>query len=96
MPRRERKLRPRLVSRVDAVSPALEQWFRGEVETCWEMMLPFETELLGVRWRAFARDNPGVRPPVGWEWLANERDERQPTEEQIREARKMLMRALVR
>jgi hypothetical protein len=40
----------------------------------------------------FAADNPGARPPAGWEWLANELDERHATQEQIREAQKMLAR----
>ena len=96
MPARARKLRTRMSSRVDTVSPELERWFRGEVDACWEMLLPYEREMLGVRWRFFAADNPGARPPLEYEWLADPADERQPTQEQIRTARKMLMRSQLR
>jgi hypothetical protein len=92
MPARERKLRPRLVSRVDAVPEQLAQWFRGEIDTTWYEILPYERELLGVRWRAFAAQNPGAKPPRGFQWLSDPLAPEQPTEAQIREARRMLAR----
>ena len=63
MPTRDRKVRMRVISRMDAASPDLERWFRGEVPTCWEMLLPNEVELLRRSLAHLEREHPGARPP---------------------------------
>ena len=92
MPTRDRKVRMRVISRMDTASPELAEWFAGQGDPCLECLLPNEDTLLGVRWRAWKREHPQARPPASHTWLDDETDPRQATPEQIRAARRLLSR----
>ena len=77
----------------DRVPEQLAQWFAGQIAETWYRLLPYETELLPSRWRAWKRDHPNAVPPPGYEWLDDPADPRHPSEAEVREARRLLARA---
>ena len=78
----------------ERIPKELAQWFAGEIADTWYAILPYETTLLPLRWNAWKLEHSEAKPPAGYEWLDNPSDPQHPSDEQIREARKMVARAL--
>jgi len=76
----------------DGVPDQLAQWFRGEISVTWYTMLPWECDLLGVRWRSWKARHPDAVPPRDFEWLDDPSDARHPSADAVRTARRMLAR----
>ena len=92
---RDRRTRPRRGSILDTAPEQLAQWFAGEIQDTLYRLLPYEVEMLGVRWRSYKATHPDAVPPPNYAWLDNPSDPRHATPEEVRTARKMLMRDLV-
>lgn len=87
-----RELRGRRPPRFEAVPEQLAQWFAGEIQDTWYRLLPYEVELLPARWRSYKATHPDAVPPPEYAWLDDPADPRHPSEAEIREARRMLLR----
>ena len=68
-----KRVRRRRRARTDDVPADLAAWFAGERPANyvpWEAILPGHEERLPERWRTWSGAHPGVRPPAGYEWIA--------------------------
>jgi hypothetical protein len=55
----------------------MAEWFSGAPMRRRPLLfrLPHSCQVAAL-WAAWSEDNPGARPPAGWEWLADRADPR--------------------
>ncbi|MDE2452759.1 MAG: hypothetical protein KGL43_04135 [Burkholderiales bacterium] len=73
----------------DELPRALVAWFAGERQKppmVSALLYPGDM-LLPERWAAWSAEHPGVRPPAGWEWLADPGSSRHPAPERVARAK---------
>ncbi len=77
MTERKGTTRRRRANGGDTVPRAMAEWFAGTPAVRRPLLftLPHDCQVAAM-WAIWSKDNPGTRPPTGWQWLSDPADSR--------------------